>query len=152
MGHRKDRKGTEDAPRPVLAPDSPELRRRVAVLAGQVRDLGARAGTRETPTSTTRMLAAAERAASEIRESAQREAQRIRSGVVVPAQETAALLASARRQRHALAVIAAEVERLEQSAGILRAQLRALDAELAHMISALSAPAASRGTSRRPRE
>jgi len=159
MGHRKDSKDSGAPPAPVLAPTSPELRRQVAVLAQQVRELGARATTtagRGAPnaagTSAERMIAAAERAAAEIRESAQREAERIRAGSVTPAEEAAGLLGSARRQRHTLAVIAAEIERLEHSAGILRTQLRSLDAELANMIGALNGPAASPGTSRRPRE
>ena len=149
MGHPKDRKESE--PAQVLAPDSPELRRRVAVLAAQVRELGARA-TPAADTSAERMIAAAERAAAKIRESAQREAERIRAGSVTPAAEGAELLASARRQRHTLAVIAAEIERLEHSAGILRTQLRSLEGELANMVRALSVPAALPGTSRRPPE
>ena len=153
MDHRKDRKDSEAAP--VLAPDSPELRRRVAVLAGQVRELGARVtpvGARPEParTSAERMIAAAERAAAEIRRSALREAQRIREGGVEPGEEATGLLASARRQRHTLAVIAAEIERLEKSTGVLRTQMRSLEGELAHMIGSLSGPAASPGTSQRP--
>jgi hypothetical protein len=145
MGHRKDRKDSEATP--VLAPDSPELRRAVAVLAGQVRELGTRvtaagAGPQPARTSAERMIAAAERAAAEIRRSGLREAQRIREGSVAPREEAAGLLASARRQRHTLAVIAAEIERLESSAAILRTQLQSLEGELANMIAALSGPAA----------
>jgi hypothetical protein len=157
MGHRKDRKHREAAP--MLAPDAPELRRRVAVLAGQVRELGARVtapdaggGAESADRSAERMIAAAERAAAEIRESAQREAARIRAGSVAPAEEAADLLASARRQQHTLAVIAAEIEQLEHSAEALRTQLRSLDGKLEDMIGALSGPAASPGTSRRPHE
>ena len=157
MGHHKDR-NSETAPAPVLAPDSPELRRQVAVLAGQVRELGARvrppgAAVERSPagTSAERTIAAAERAAAEIRESAMREAERIRAGGATPDDEGAGLLAGARRQRQALVVIAAEIERLEQTAGILRTQLRSLEGELTNMIGALSGPAASRGTSPRPR-
>ncbi len=146
MGERKHTKGSNvPAAAPVLAPDSPELRRQVAVLAGQVRELGARVRAAAAPRvepDVAAMVAVAERAAAEIRERAQREADRIRAQRPAPAAETALLLASARRQRHTLAVIAAEIERLEQSAGILRTQLRSLDAELANMISALSGPAA----------
>src|SRR5579863_9940500 len=111
MGHRKDRKDSDMAPAPMLAPDSPELRRQVALLAGQVRALGAHgtpagAAARRRPagTSAERTIAAAERAAAEIRESAMREAERIRAGSAAPGDEGAALLACARRQRQTLAV------------------------------------------------
>ena len=154
MGHHKDRKARE-AP-PVLPRHSPELRRQVAVLAGQVRELAARGtpdggGQNPAPTSAERMIAAAERAAAEIRGSALREAQRIREGSVTPGEEAAELLAAARRQRDTLTAIAAEIERLENSAGVLRTQVRSLEGELANMIEVLSGPAASPGTSRRPR-
>lgn len=159
MGHRKDRKRSDTAPVPVLAPDSPELRRQVALLAGQVRELGARVSPAgEAPQRTSaaktaeRTIAAAERAAAEIRESAMREAQRIRAGGARSGDEEAELLASARRQRETLAAIAAEIERLEHSAGILRTQLRSLEGELTNIVRVLSGPAASPGTSRRPRE
>lgn len=155
MSHREDRK--ERAAAPVLARGSPELRAQVAVLAGQVRELKARvtpaaAGPQPVRTSAERMIAAAEQAAAEIRASALREAQRIREGSIGPGEEAAGLLAAARRQRHTVAVIAAEIERLESSAAILRTQMRLLEDELANMIEALSGPAASPGTSRRPRE
>ena len=155
MGHGKDRKEREAAP--VLARNSPELRQQVAVLAGQVRELGARVtpvvgGQEPASTSADRMIAAAERAAAEIRRSALREAQRIRVGSVTPGEEAAELLASARRQRDTLALIATEIGRLENSAGVLRTQVRSLEGELANMIEVLSGPAASPGTSRRPRE
>ena len=159
MGHHKDTKDSDTAPMPVLAPDSPELRRQVALLAGQVRELGARvtptgaaAERRPAATSAERTIAAAERAAAEIRASAMREAERIRSGSAGPGDEGGELLACARRQRQTLVVIAAEIERLEHTAGILRTQLRSLEGELTHMIGALNGPAASPGTSRRPRE
>ena len=145
MGHRKDTKNSGTPPK--LARDSPELRRQVAVLAGQVRELGTRAtpaGATPEPAgvSAERMIAAAERAAAEIRESAAREAERIRTGSARSGEADAALLAGARRQRQALAVIAAEIEALERTTGILRTQLRSLEAELANMIGALSGPAA----------
>ena len=159
MGHHKDRKDSEAAPAPMLAPDSPELRRQVAVLAGQVRELGAHvrpAGAaverRPAGTSAERTIAAAERAAAEIRESAMREAERIRAGSATPSDEGAGLLACARRQRQTMVVIAAEIERLEHTTAILRTQLRSLESELTHMVGAFSGPAASPGTSRRPRE
>src|ERR1700733_11349165 len=133
MSHRKDRKDSETAPAPMLAPDSPELRRQVAVLAGQVRALGAHvtpvsAAVERSPEdrSAERTIAAAERAAAEIRESAMREAERIRAGGAAPSDEGAGLLAGARRQRQTLVVIAAEIERLEHTTAILRAQLRLL--------------------------
>ncbi len=135
----------------ILAPGAPELRERVAELAGQVRAL------RRPAPDAERILEAAERAAAEIRASAHREAERIRSqppAAIAAAsdEDAAALLAAARRQRHTLAVIAAEIERIEDGAAVLRTQLRALEGELTGFIELLSAPSASPGTSRRPPE
>ena len=136
------------------------MRRAVAELAGQVRELGARVAgaTAERQTgpdpeavaTAELMLAAAERAAAQIREAAQREAARIRAANPASAHDATGVLATTRRQRQMLAVLAAEIERIEHSAAILRGQLRSLEAELANMVEALSRPAVSRGTSRRP--
>jgi flagellar biosynthesis/type III secretory pathway protein FliH len=147
------RRTGEGAP-PVLAPDTPEMRDAVTALAAQVRALGARVTgattERQDPhvvAAAERMLAAAERAAAQIRESAQREAERIRAAGPPRAHDATGLIV---RQRHTLAALAAEIERIEHSAATLRAQLHSLETELANMVEALSRPAASRGTSRRP--
>jgi hypothetical protein len=142
---------------------APELRAQIEALAEQVRRLGDRgdpvaaaaaapARAREPLASRTDeiagdVIATAERAAAEIRESGRREAARIarrRAG------DEPSLPDLVSRQRHALAVLAAEAERIGQSAQILREQVRALDAELQRVHALLSGPGASRGTSRHP--
>ena len=109
------------------------------------------------------LIASAELAAERIRESARREAERIigeRSGQ--PRELSVALLAAVKRQRQTLAVLAAEAERIDQSAEILRAQIRLLDAEIQRTYELLGAsprpvlstlpngPGASPDTSLRP--
>lgn len=145
MVHRKDSR--ERGAARVLARGSPEVRARVAVLAGQVRELRAgatpgRAEPQPPRASAEPMIAAAERAAAEIRRSALREARRIREGSVAPVDEPAGLPTSARRQRHTAEVIAAEIERLEHSMAVLRTRLQSFEGELADMTENLSGPAA----------
>ena len=89
------------------------------------------------------MIATAERAAAEVRESARREAERIRAQRRDVRDATATeLLSVLRRQRLALAALAAEVARLEHTAQALHEQIDALDAELtaAHRILAALTP------------
>jgi len=87
------------------------------------------------------VIAMAERAAAQIRARAEREAERIRADRRRPTADAAAvLLAVLRRQRAALAVLAAETERLEQSAKIIRGQLRVFEDEVAAVHEILGAP------------
>lgn len=88
------------------------------------------------------VIAIAERTAAEIRERAAREAERIRGERrrPPPAAGAAELFAVLRRQHATLAVLAAETDRLEQSAEILRAQLRVLEAEIAAAYEILGTP------------
>lgn len=141
-------------------PDSPaagrDLEAQIAALAGQVRRLGERLGGGAlTGARTSRasvlgtkerlaaeMLATAESVADEIRASAEREAQRIREGAI---SETNAHFTSLQSmiasQRDTLAALASEIGHLELSATAMRAQARALDAQLAAVAQALSAAA-----------
>jgi hypothetical protein len=144
---------------------SPELRSQIAALAEQVRRLSVREApgapaARDPAAPDSGALAAgvialAEGVAEEIRRRAEQEARQIRAERRrAPSADADELFAVLRRQRAALAVLAAETERLEQSAEILRAQVRVLEAELtaAHEVlgtpqhppvrDALSAPAA----------
>jgi hypothetical protein len=87
----------------------------------------------------------AERAATEIRENALREAERIRAGATIDAGERVNdLRALIQRQRESLAALSAETDRVEQSSAILRAQARALAGELDGMLASVDA-AAKRG-------
>ena len=100
------------------------------------------------------VLAMTERAAAQIRESARREAERIRTQSRSSGSVTAARLTGiVRRQRAALIAMAAEIELLEQGAEALRAHLALLEDELAQIdeilgtsgppeLGAFSAPAA----------
>ena len=84
------------------------------------------------------VIAAAERAALEIRTSAEREAASIRArasdGHVAP---TTALEVTLARQRQTLAAFAAETDRIAHAAAVLGAQTRALDAESKRMYETL---------------
>jgi cell division protein FtsB len=142
-------------------PAGPDLQAQVAALAEQVRRLGDRgdavtaaaAPARREPLASRTgeiavdVIAIAERAAAEIRESARREAARIASR---RSDDEPSLPDVVSRQRHALAALAAEVERIEHSAEILREQVRLLDTELHRVHALLSGPGASCDTSRHP--
>jgi hypothetical protein len=82
----------------------------------------------------------AELAAVEIRASAEIEAAavRARSAEKLSASSTGHLLTLLERQRNMLAALAAQTERLEQAAAVLRAQIRALQAEREHIAEVLS--------------
>jgi hypothetical protein len=82
----------------------------------------------------------AELAAVEIRASAEVEAAavRARSAEKLSASSTGHLLTLLERQRNMLAALAAQTERLEQAAAVLRAQIRALQAEREHIAEVLS--------------
>ena len=115
----------------MRAPRLAELRRAGrASLAAQVRELGAARRRRREPAERSRrgarsLAVAADRDGRARRggdpREREREAERIRAGAGAALDaEAAELLAVLRRQRAALAVLAAETERLEQSAEILR--------------------------------
>jgi len=180
MGEKHSKKTHGPGPgngRETLERGSPELREQIAALAEQVRRLSARgpapppvppAG--PPPAAPVRtasehsqprgellasdVIAMTERAAAQIRESARREAERIRAQSRSSGSVTAARLAGiVRRQRAALTALAAEIELLEQGAEALRAQLALLEGELAQIdeilgtsgppeLGAFSAPAA----------
>jgi len=135
----------------TLPPPGPaELRLRIDDLAAQVRRLGepaagAAAGATTGPLADD-VIAMAERAAEEIRAHARREAARLGQRAAADAPELArALLASVSRERQTVAVLAAEVERLSQSAEQLRAHIRLLEDELGRIdafLRATTAPAA----------
>jgi hypothetical protein len=100
---------------------------------------------RETVTDHSRRLfeaviATAERAALEIRVSAEREATSIRARAsddrVAP---TADLVSTLERQRQTLAALAAETDRIAQAVAVLGAQTRSLDAEHRHRYEARDA-------------
>jgi vacuolar-type H+-ATPase subunit E/Vma4 len=86
------------------------------------------------------IVAMAERAASEIRENAMREAERIRAGATTDAGDRVnELRALIQRQRESLAALSAEADRVEQSSAILRSQARALASELDGMLASVDA-------------
>jgi len=83
------------------------------------------------PGATNAIVAVAEAAAGEIRASAEREAQLIRATAGGgPIGSIRALRDTIARQRETLAGLAAETTRVEHSAAILQAQVRALEAEM----------------------
>ncbi|MGD0981499.1 MAG: hypothetical protein ABR946_08450 [Solirubrobacteraceae bacterium] len=87
------------------------------------------------------IVVAAEAAAEEIRASAEREAQLIRAtadrgGAIGSVR---ALRDTLVRQRETLAGLAAETTRVERSAAILRAQVRALEAEMQQALTVVDA-------------
>jgi hypothetical protein len=121
-----------------------DLREQVALLAAQVRRLGERVGgepARPEPADDrplgSSILETAERFAAEIRASAEREAERLRSDATRdPDVRLNGLAAMIDRHRDTLALLAAEHER--SSAG-LRAQIHALEGELAAIRATISA-------------
>jgi DNA-binding PucR family transcriptional regulator len=133
------------------APTPPELRERIAQLAAQVRELAEPAEREQPPPAravgsagadeprpldqvSDALIAAAERAAAEIRERALAEAARIASARLAPGAEgRAAMEGILERQRETLDALAAETARLEQGVEVLRAQIAALDSELERM-------------------
>jgi hypothetical protein len=82
----------------------------------------------------------AELAAVEIRASAEVEAAAVRASSAerTAASSTGQLVVLLERQRNMLAALAAQTERLEQAAAVLRAQIRALQAEREHIADVLS--------------
>jgi uncharacterized coiled-coil protein SlyX len=89
---------------------------------------------------TNAIVAAAEAAAGEIRASAEREAQLIRATADRgPIGSISALRDTLARQRETLAGLAAETTRVERSAAILRAQVRALEAEMQQALTVVDA-------------
>lgn len=90
------------------------------------------------------VVALAELAAIEIRTGAEIEAAALRAQSLVRPNEpsTSHLLALLERQRHMLAALAAQTDRLERAAAVLRAQISALEAEREHIADLL-------GTARR---
>jgi len=141
-----------DLPEEPRADGPGELHDQIAALAEQVRMLSVKdtaprppAAASAPPDAATglpaaEVIATAERAAAEIRESARHEAERIRSqrrqGLTAAVTELFAVL---RRQRVALATLAVEIARVEESAEILREQLEALEVELAETQQILTA-------------
>jgi hypothetical protein len=87
------------------------------------------------------VLTLAELAAVEIRANAEVQAAEIRarSGEQISAQSATRLLALLERQRLMLAALTAQTDRLEQAGRVLRAQIRALDAERQHIQDVLAA-------------
>jgi hypothetical protein len=160
LGHRVDHAadskpaGPTEAPRPAPpalhhsamvdpTPEperaQPDPRQRVACATASPRY------TRETVADHRRRLfesviATAERAALEMRESAEREASRIRARAsddrVAPATD---LVGKLERQRQTLAALAAETDRIAQAVAVLGAQTRALDAGRRRSYEALDA-------------
>jgi hypothetical protein len=143
---------------------TPELRAQIAALAEQVRRLTEPAPSASAAPAVTvetradplagELIALAEHVANEIRDSARREAARIRTHPPDSVPDAMPeVLAALRRQRETVSALAAEVGRLEQDAGILRARVRALEAELSQLDEILatpgtaSPPGASPGTS-----
>jgi hypothetical protein len=82
----------------------------------------------------------AELAAVEIRASAEVEAAAVRASSAerTAASSTGQLVVLLERQRNMLAALAAQTERLEQAAAVLRAQIRALQAEREHIADVLN--------------
>jgi hypothetical protein len=82
----------------------------------------------------------AELAAVEIRASAEVEAAAVRASSAerTAASSTGQLVVLLERQRNMLAALAAQTERLEQAAAVLRAQIRALEAEREHIADVLN--------------
>jgi hypothetical protein len=133
------------------APPGPvELRRRISELAEQVRRLSAHdpplAPGAPTDVLASDVIAMAERAAEEIRANARREAARVALGHAHDAPALASVLVGAvARQRETIAVLAAEIERLGQSAEQLLTHVRVLEDELGRIdafLRATIAPAA----------
>lgn len=139
--------------------DRPDVETQVEALAAQVRDLGERlAAEAGAPTAAApppnpaaaapstpgvlganlgeRVLAAATAVAEEIRASAQREAERIRSGRVLRPGELRAALS---RQRSGLAELLSATAHIEQSLEIVRARLGVLDSDRAALEETLRA-------------
>lgn len=122
-------------PSPPAPPGPAELRARINDLAEQVRRLSADDRAAAPPPATgllgTDVIAMAERAAEEIRANARREAARVQLRRPHDAPELAnALLGAVTRERQAIAVVAAEVERLGHCAEQLRTHVRLLEDEL----------------------
>jgi chromosome segregation ATPase len=143
MGER-ERAGENDIESPGRASAPRDLQGQIAALAAQVRRLAERRqqaavaarGAAEQSDATVEalgetILATAEAVAAEIRASAEREAQRLREGTAREAdRRSAALRAILAQHRESLAALTAEADRIEHSAALLRAQTRALQAEL----------------------
>lgn len=92
------------------------------------------------PGTTNAIVAVAEAAAGEIRASAEREAQLIRATAGGgPIGSIRALRDTIARQRETLAGLAAETTRVEHSAAILQAQVRALEAEMDQALGVVDA-------------
>lgn len=81
------------------------------------------------------VITLAEMAAAEIRASARLQAAAIRAGASgrLTAPATSEVLMLLDRQRRMLSALSAQTERLERNAAVVRAQIRALDAERRHM-------------------
>jgi cell division septum initiation protein DivIVA len=87
-----------------------------------------------------RIVEMAHAAAAEIRADAEREAQRIRQAAAqARSDRVAAVLEIIARQCESVATLATEVDRIEQSAAVLREQLTALNDEWRRMLVAVSA-------------
>lgn len=130
-------------PPPAAPLSATEMRAQIALLAEQVSRLRGRVRSAEALSEGTtksaelpaaEMIAIAERAAEQIRESARREAARVSGERMQGSSELASvLLGTVQRQRQTVGVLAAEAERIEQSALSLRRHLRALENDLDRM-------------------
>jgi hypothetical protein len=154
-----------DAPRPTDI-SAAALRRQMAALAEQVRQLGNRvertgeqapaeqvvvappppaprpraAGPIATDPLLVEVIGMAERAAESIRAAARREAEQIRAAPVPALDADGEILAALERQREALGTLAAQADRIEQELAALRGQAAVLDGERMRMWRALGAP------------
>ena len=155
-----------DAPRPTDI-SAAALRRQMAALAEQVRQLGNRVervgeqapaeqvvvaapapppprprgvGAIATDPLLAEVIGMAERAAESIRAAARREAAQIRAAPVPALGADGEILAALERQREALGTLAAQADRIEQELAALREQAAVLDGERMRMWRALGAP------------
>jgi multidrug resistance efflux pump len=131
----------------------PDVEAQLEALAAQVRKLGERLATQAADPEPTpapppelgelrsilagRVLAAAEAVSNEIRASAQREAERIRSGGQRGAAAQRELRAAVARQREGMATLIAETMHVEQILEVLRARMGVLNSELAALENTL---------------
>lgn len=138
------------------------LRRQMAALAEQVRQLGNRvdcasdqppaqqtaiaaprpqgAGAIASDPLLAEVIGTAERAADSIRAAARREAERIRSAPAPALGAQLEIHAALERQGEALVTIAAQADRIEQELAALREQAALLDSERLRVWRALDAP------------